>query len=52
MVMSSLKWDLKIIASLIIYSGAAIIGGTYPLLAYILVAAISAWWIVPTKKKA
>lgn len=45
------KMGPKNIASLIIYTGAAFIGGSYPMVAYFLVTAVSAWWIVPTKRK-
>ncbi len=38
-------------ASLIVYTGAAILGGFCPLVAYIAVATVSFWWIIPIKTK-
>ncbi len=50
---SGVKFSLEIrsIASLITYTGAAILGGFCPVVAYIAVAGVSCWWIVPMKTK-
>ena len=39
------------IASLLVYTGAAVFGGHAPTLAYAAVALVSAWWLVPEKAK-
>ena len=46
------RLDARSIASLITYTAAAIFGSFCPIAAYIIVAAVSAWWIIPTKKGA
>jgi uncharacterized membrane protein len=43
--------EFRSTASLIIYTGAAILGGLCPVAAYIAVAAISFWWVIPIKTK-
>lgn len=45
------RLDLRSISSLVIYFAAAVFGWVCPLVAYILVAAVSCWWIAPPKKK-
>ena len=45
------KLGLRSIASFIVYFGAAFFGGYCPVAAFILVAAVSCWWIFPEKKK-
>ena len=39
------------IISLITYMGAAMFGGFCPIAAFIIVAVVSLWWIIPTKEK-
>lgn len=38
------------VASLVVYCGAAALGWLCPIAAYVVVAAVSAWWIVPEKR--
>ena len=45
------RLDARSIISLLVYSSAAMFGGFAPIIAYIVVAAVSAWWIVPPKRK-
>ena len=45
------KLDLRSIVSLIVYALAAGFGGFYVYVAYVLVAVVSLWWIIPAKKK-
>ena len=45
------KLDARSIVSLITYTSAAIFGGFCPIAAFIVVALVSCWWIVPEKKK-
>ena len=44
------KWTVRSIVSLVTYSGAAMVGGFCPTVAFIVVALVSAWWIIPQKK--
>ena len=44
------RLGLRSIFSLITYTAAAALGGFCPIVAYIAVAAVSLWWIVPVKK--
>lgn len=41
---------LRSILSLVIYGGAAVLGGFCPIAAFIIVSLVSAWWIIPDKK--
>ena len=43
------KLDTRSIVSLVTYTGAAIAGGLCPVAAFIIVAVVSCWWIVPAK---
>ena len=45
------RLDARSIISLITYTAAAGLGGFCPIAAFIIVAAVSLWWIVPAKKK-
>lgn len=45
------KLDVRSIVSLVVYSLAAGVGFLFPIAAYVAVAAVSLWWIVPKKKK-
>lgn len=45
------KLGLRSIVSLITYSLAACLGGFCPIVAFIVVAVVSAWWIVPKKQE-
>ena len=47
---SCFRLDLRSIVSLITYGLAAVIGGLYPLISFIVVAAVSCWWIIPSKE--
>ena len=42
---------VRSIVSLITYTAAAALGGFLPVAAFIIVAAVSLWWVVPEKKK-
>ncbi|MBR0414666.1 MAG: DUF1211 domain-containing protein [Clostridia bacterium] len=44
------KFGVRNIVSLITYFGAAIFGGFCPIAAFIIVALVSCWWIIPEKK--
>ena len=44
-----LKLDARSITSIIVYTAAAAFGGFCPIAAFIAVAAVSVWWIVPNK---
>ena len=44
------NWTARGIVSLVTYSGAAMLGGFCPTVAFIVVALVSAWWIIPQKK--
>ena len=46
----SFKLSARSIVSLITYFAAAVLGGFCPVVAYIAVAAVSCWWIVPGKE--
>lgn len=46
------KLGVRSIASLVVYTLAACLGGFCPIAAYIAVALVSVWWIIPIKKKA
>ena len=46
----SFRLDLRSIVSLVVYTLAAGVGAFCPIAAYIVVAAVSLWWIVPKKK--
>ena len=46
------KLGVRSIVSLVTYFLAAAVGGFCPIAAFIVVAVVSAWWIVPEKKKA
>lgn len=45
------KMGVRSIVSLLTYFAAAALGGFFPVAAFIVVAAISCWWIVPEKNK-
>lgn len=45
------KLGIRNIISLITYSGAATLGRFLPVAAYIIVAVVSLWWIIPEKKQ-
>ena len=45
------KLGLRSIISLVTYFLATVLGGFCPIAAYIAVAVVSAWWIIPIKKK-
>ena len=45
------KLNVRSIVSLIVYTVAAIFGGLYPMVAFIAVAIVSVWWIVPSSPK-
>lgn len=45
-----LNLDARSISSIIVYTLAALLGGFCPIAAFIAVAAVSIWWIVPKKK--
>ena len=44
------RLGVRNIVSLVTYTGAAMLGGFCPIAAYIIVAAVSCWWIVPEKR--
>ena len=44
------KLNVRSIISLVTYFSAAILGGFFPIVAYIAVAVVSCWWIVPPKE--
>ena len=44
------RLEIRSIASLAVYAAAAALGGLCPAAAYIAVAAVSLWWIVPIRK--
>ena len=46
-----LRLNARSIISLITYAAAAGLGGFCPIAAYIAVAAVSLWWVVPAKKR-
>ena len=46
------KLGLRSIASLVVYTLAAAVGGFCPIAAFIVVALVSCWWIIPERKKA
>ena len=46
-----LKLNARSIISLITYTGAAMFGGFCPIAAFIIVAVVSCWWIIPAKEK-
>ena len=43
--------DIRSITSIIVYFLAMVIGGCCPIVSYIVVAVVSAWWIFPAKNK-
>ena len=43
------RWSVRGVVSLITYFSAALFGGFCPIFAFIIVAIVSAWWIIPTK---
>ena len=45
------KLTARSISSLVVYTLAAGLGGFCPIAAYVAVAAVSLWWVVPAKKK-
>lgn len=45
------KLSLRSVISLIVYLAAAWLGGFCPIAAFIIVAAVSLWWIAPAKKQ-
>ena len=45
------KMSLRSVISLITYFAAAVLGGFFPVPAFIVVAAVSIWWIFPEAKK-
>jgi uncharacterized membrane protein len=45
------KLGLRSIVSLVVYTLAAMVGGFCPIAAFIVVAAVSCWWIFPEKEK-
>lgn len=45
------RLGVRNIVSLITYAGAAMFGGFCPSAAFIIVAAVSCWWIIPEKKR-
>ncbi|MBP5362039.1 MAG: hypothetical protein J6Y71_03290 [Ruminococcus sp.] len=45
------KLGTRSIISLITYTGAALFGGFCPIAAFIIVAVVSCWWIIPSKEK-
>ena len=45
------RWNIRSIISLITYCAAAVLGGFCPPVAYIAVAVVSCWWIIPSKEK-
>ena len=45
------RLNLRSIMSLIIYTSAAVFGSFCPIAAYVLVALVSLWWVIPAKKK-
>ena len=45
------KLGVRSVASLIVYFVAAVVGGFCPIAAFVAVAAVSLWWIVPIKEK-
>ena len=47
---SSFRLSLRNIVSLITYTGAAVLGGFSPAIAYTVVAVVTCWWIIPEKK--
>jgi len=46
-----IRFGVRNIVSLVVYTLAAAVGGFCPIAAFILVAIVSLWWIVPSKKK-
>jgi len=44
------RLDLRSIMSLVVYTAAVGVGAFCPIAAYVVVAAVSLWWIVPKKK--
>ena len=46
-----IKLGVRNIVSLVVYALAAGLGGFCPIAAYIVVALVSLWWIIPAKKK-
>ena len=46
------RLDARSVVSLIVYTAAACAGGFCPVAAYIAVAAVSLWWVIPQKKGA
>ena len=47
----SFRLGVRSIISLVTYCSAALLGGFAPVVAYIVVAAVSAWWIIPPKEE-
>lgn len=45
------RLDLRSDISLLVYFMAAVMGGLFPIAAYIVVAAVTCWWIVPERRK-
>ena len=45
------RFDIRNIASLVVYTLAAGLGGFCPIAAFILVAIVSLWWVIPIRKK-
>ena len=45
------RFDVRNIASLVVYTLAAGLGGFCPIAAFIVVAIVSLWWVFPAKKK-
>lgn len=45
------KLSVRSIISMIVYLGAAVLGGFSPYVAYVLVAIVSFWWIIPEKHR-
>ncbi len=46
-----IRFDVRNISSLVVYTLAACLGGFCPIAAYVVVALVSLWWIFPMKKK-
>lgn len=44
------RLGIRSIVSLIVYCAAAVLGGLCPIAAFIIIAAVSLWWVIPEKK--
>ena len=45
------SWSIRSVVSLITYFSAAVFGGLWPVVTFVVVALVSAWWILPEKKR-